>query len=95
MVLKFLGALDGACAFAFIASQYINLPNLPFYVIGIYLIFKGVLFTVLSSDPASIIDICCGLYAFLITLGLQHPFPTTIATFYLLQKAVFSFVRIR
>jgi hypothetical protein len=94
-LLQLLGLFDTVCIIIFVLTQFFSIPDKALYIIGAYLIIKGVLFTVMSKDIASIIDLICGLYALSIVLGFFNPIITLIVILYLAQKVVFSFIRLK
>ncbi|MBD3203378.1 hypothetical protein GF327_03730 [Candidatus Woesearchaeota archaeon] len=93
ILIKMLGILDALCALVLVFSNFFLIREIYFFLIGSYLLFKGVVFTILSKDPASILDILCGLYALSITLSIENGIVTTLVILYLGQKAAFSFIR--
>lgn len=93
-VVKFLGILDAVAALVFLMAQFFTPPQKVLYYTAIYLIGKGVLFAVMFHDIASVIDVGCGFYSLIISLGLSNSIVTTLAFLYLTQKAVFSFIKL-
>ena len=92
-LLFLLSFFDFLCILVFVLVQFLTIPIKILYIIGAYLIIKGVLFTVLAKDIASIIDLICGLYALIITLGYSSHIATTLVIIYLLQKILFGFLK--
>lgn len=67
------------------------LPSKILWILGIYLIIKGIIF-LLSVDIASTIDIICGV---IVLLSIPFVIPKLIAaavTIYLIQKGIFSLI---
>ncbi|MBU0757305.1 MAG: hypothetical protein KKF44_04515 [Nanoarchaeota archaeon] len=91
---KILGIMDAICALFFLFTHYFAVPDKALYIIAAYLFTKGLLFTVMSKDIASIIDLCAGLYALMITMGISIPVITTVVVVFLAQKAALSLVRL-
>lgn len=88
MILKLMGFLDflGAIFLLLLQFDIINPFFRPMFVIGLYLIGKGILF---RGDFVSIIDFFSGIYFFLAFLGLRT-FIAYLIILFLLQKAYFS-----
>jgi hypothetical protein len=87
MLVKLMGIMDLLSAVAVIMLHY------DFFItwrIGLifaaYLILKGWLF---RSDIASLLDLLCGIYLFIMLLGFTT-FLSWVVAVYLFQKAVFS-----
>ena len=89
MIIKIMGAVD-FCAALILLFNGVMPEKLIGYVAS-YLIGKGVLFG-MAGDIASFIDTGVGIYAIFVAFGLSSTLLTTIATIYLLQKAVISFL---
>ncbi len=87
MIIKLFGVIDFVIAAVLIFS-FILPSNIIFYASG-YLILKGGFFA-LGGNLVSWIDVLCGLYLFLISLGVSFTLITVIFVIYLLQKSLFS-----
>ena len=94
-LLKILGIFDGVCTVVFILTHFFPVSPGLLYIVGFYLLIKGVLFTIFFKDIASMLDMGCGLYALMIIMGFYNAFITTIAALYLAQKSILSIVRIK
>ncbi|MBW2971225.1 hypothetical protein KY320_03635 [Candidatus Woesearchaeota archaeon] len=55
-----------------------------------YLVLKGGIFS-LAGNIVSYIDVLCGVYIFLLSLGISLPLLTLFAVLFLVQKTAFSF----
>lgn len=91
MMIRILGAVDLISAILFFLSRATDiLSEKIVWLIGAYLIIKGVLF-VFSKDIASALDILCGI-VILLSLAISiHSVIILMVYIYLIQKAVFSF----
>ena len=86
MVIKLLGAADLLAAVAVILLHYDLLGWRIGIIFVLYLIVKGWIF---RASIASIMDILCGIYMFVMLFGFTTIVSWVIAI-YLFQKAVFS-----
>ncbi|MBN1503284.1 hypothetical protein JW930_07130 [Candidatus Woesearchaeota archaeon] len=90
VLLKLFGIIDLLAVILFVLSAFFGVKHILLYVVAAYLIIKGTLFTVMSRDIASMIDIICGFYALTITLGVKNNIVNGIIVLYLAQKVFFS-----
>ncbi|MBS3175104.1 hypothetical protein J4440_04445 [Candidatus Woesearchaeota archaeon] len=87
MILKLLGITDLLVLVSLLLVSY--LPETLVIIMAVYLIIKGVIFT-LFGDPISLADIFCGLYIVSAAYGLAHWSITLIIIVFILQKSVVS-----
>ena len=90
MLLKFLALADFVAVFSLVLVNY--LPHNMVIIMGIYLILKGLFFTLISGDFISMLDFACGIYHVLAVFGFSYWIITTIVAIYVLQKAFISFM---
>jgi len=93
MIMLALGIIDILTGLLFfINNSLIKFPpSKVIWILGIYLIVKGIIF-LLSVDVASTIDIICGI---IVLLSLPFIIPKLLAvivTIYLVQKGIFSII---
>ncbi|MFC1741865.1 hypothetical protein ACFL3V_04990 [Nanoarchaeota archaeon] len=86
MVVKLMGLMDLLCAVCAVLLHYDILGWRIGLIFVAYLVIKGWLF---REDIASLVDILCGLYMFVMLFGFTT-FVTWVVVIYLFQKAVFS-----
>ena len=89
MLLKLLALADFVAVFSLIFVNY--LPHNLVIIMGIYLILKGLFFTLLGGDVVNMLDFTCGVYHVLTVFGFSYWFITAIVAIYVLQKAFISF----
>ena len=89
MLLKLLALADFVAVFSLILVNY--LPHNLVIIMGIYLILKGLFFTLLGGDVINMLDFACGIYHVLAVFGFSHWIITTIVSLYVLQKSFASF----
>jgi hypothetical protein len=91
MIVKILGIMDIFIAICFwIFGIFGLLPSGFILFLGLYLLFKGVIFIVTGPNFPSLLDIICGLIILLsTTIGLSK-FIVVILVLFLLQKGIFS-----
>ena len=87
MIAKLLGIIDFLAAFSIVLLKF-NLAETFATVIAIILLIKALLFI---TDIISIFDIISVVFIFLAIFGIFNVV-TWIAFFWLLQKAIFSFL---
>ncbi|HLD06688.1 MAG TPA: hypothetical protein VJC16_04095 [Candidatus Nanoarchaeia archaeon] len=88
MIIKIMGGIDLVASIILFFNGV--MPEKLLGYVASYLIGKGVLFG-MSGDIASYIDAGIGVYAIFLSFGLSSTILSTLATIYLLQKAVISF----
>jgi len=89
MILKILGLADFTAAFSLMFFSY--LPRNLVVVMGLYLIIKGLFFTLLGGNMVSMLDCAAGIYHVMATYGLGHWVLTSIIVIFVFQKAFVSF----
>ena len=87
MLLKLFGAIDILIVIC-LALQSI-LPSIFLITAGIYLIFKGTIFSI-TGDKLSLVDIIMGFYIISVSYELSYWIITILAAIYLLQKGIIS-----
>ena len=87
MLLKLLGAADILTLISLLLISY--LPKTLVIVMALYLIVKGIIFT-LMGDIVSLIDALSGFYIITASYGLAHWSITLIITLIILQKSIVS-----
>ena len=90
MIVKILGLADFISIFSLIFVDF--LPQKLVIIMGVYLILKGLFFTLISGDMVSMFDVGCGIYHFMATLGVSHWIITSIVVLFIFQKAFISFM---
>ncbi len=90
MIIKILAIADILAIIALLGSSL--LPQNIIILMGLYLIIKGLVFTLLYRNIISFLDSVCGFYLILAAFSFAHWIPTTIVLIYLGQKAFFSLV---
>jgi hypothetical protein len=92
MLFATLGKLDFITVLILLGAAI--LPQKMLMYAAIYLVVKGLLFILLSRDFASYIDLGCGVYLFIMFLGLTIPVLHQIVLFWLIQKTALTFLAI-
>ena len=93
MFIKILGILDILAAVLLIIQNYFTfieiLPSSIIWIIGIYILIKGIAFA-LILDFASFIDIICGIVIILSIFFAVPKILIGLVIFWILQKGFFS-----
>ena len=90
MLVKVLGFADFVAVFSLVFIDY--LPKSLVLIMGLYLLVKGVFFTLIGGSMVSLIDCCCGIYHVMAVFGFGHWIITFIVVTFIFQKAFISFV---
>ncbi|MEK6948158.1 MAG: hypothetical protein AABX19_02845 [Nanoarchaeota archaeon] len=90
MLLKVLALADFIAVFSLVLVNY--LPHNLVIIMGIYLILKGLFFTLIGGNFISMLDFACGIYHVLAVFGFSYWLITTIVAVYVLQKSFVSFM---
>ena len=91
MIIKILAIADLLAIIALLGSSL--LPQNIIILMGLYLIIKGLVFTLLFGNlfPSSF-DILSGFYIVFVAFSISHWIITTLIILFLGQKAFFSLV---
>ena len=91
MLVKILGAIDLIAAILLVLNIFNIVPLTYLLPFALYLIIKALIF-VIGKDFASMIDLLIGIAFLLVFFKISIPtMVLTIAVFWLVQKAFFSF----
>lgn len=90
MLLKILGFADFVAVFSLVFVDF--LPKDLVVIMGIYLILKGLFFTLIGGNMISMLDAGAGIYHVMATYGFSHWIVTSIVVVFIFQKAFVSFM---
>jgi len=86
-----IGDLIAAATIVMLAFTPIVLPKKLIFYAAAYLVLKGGLFW-LSGDGVSFIDVLCGAYIIMLSIGLSVTLISVLAVIFLVQKNTFLFL---
>ena len=87
MIVKILGVADMLAVLSLLLASVI--PQVIIIIMALYLIIKGLIFTIIGNIP-SFIDLIIGFYIIAVSFGISHWIITLIVVVYIVQKAVIS-----
>ena len=88
MLIKILGILDVISVLMLIFASW--LPQKLIIVMAVYLIIKGIYFSLMGGFFPNAIDSLVGFYLIVASAGISHWIPTVLIIIFMLQKALVS-----